>query len=318
MRKLLRVFFPLCLFSLHLVSQPSSTAQQITTGIKLATDKICAGSTAHIALVLNINRGWHVNSHQPASDYLIGTSFQLHQQEDVILADVQYPKGKLVSLSFSDQPIDVYEGKVVIFASIKISDKIESGIDTLIGTLTVQACNNQLCLAPSKIDVNIPLHIVGIADPVAQQNQDIFAAYHPTEITSSPVKNELATMFEEKGWFLAFLTIFLIGLALNLTPCVYPMLSVTVSLFGTQSETDLLRIFLKAVIYVLGIATMYSVLGVLAALGGGLFGSWLQSPWVLGGIAALLFALALSSFGLYQIQVPYWLTSKLGGQPAQD
>ena len=62
-----------------------------------------------------------------------------------------------------------------------------------------------------------------------------------------------------------------------------------------------------------GIATMYSGLGVAAALGGGLFGSWLQNAWVLGGIAALLFALSLSSFGLYQIQMPYWLTSKLGG-----
>ena len=120
-------------------------------------------------------------------------------------------------------------------------------------------------------------------------------------------------MFKAKGSLLTFFAIFLIGLALNLTPCVYPMMSVTVSLFGSQAETKFLRFFFKALLYVLGIATMYSVLGVIAALGGGLFGSWLQSPWVLGSIAALLFALALSSFGLYQIQMPFWLTSKLGG-----
>lgn len=91
------------------------------------------------------------------------------------------------------------------------------------------------------------------------------------------------------------------------------MLSVTVSLFGSQTETTIVRIFIKAVLYVLGIATMYSVLGVTAALGGGLFGSWLQSPWVLGAIAAMLFVLALSSFGFYQFQMPFWLTSRLGG-----
>jgi thiol:disulfide interchange protein DsbD len=91
------------------------------------------------------------------------------------------------------------------------------------------------------------------------------------------------------------------------------MLSVTVSLFGSQSESTVKHVFFKALIYVLGIATMYSILGVTAALSGGLFGGWLQSPFVLGGIAALLFALALSSFGLYQIQIPYWLTSKIGG-----
>ena len=161
--------------------------------------------------------------------------------------------------------------------------------------------------------MNIPVQIVGTGETVTLQNQDLFANYKPSELINDKVKNDIAAMFEEKGSLLTFLAIFLIGLALNLTPCVYPMLSVTVSLFGTQTETNIVHIFIKAVIYVLGMATMYSVLGVTAALGGGLFGSWLQSPWVLGGIAVLLFALALSSFGLYHIQMPYWLTSRLGG-----
>ena len=91
------------------------------------------------------------------------------------------------------------------------------------------------------------------------------------------------------------------------------MLSVTVSLFGGQTETNAVKVFLKAATYVLGIATMYTVLGVSAALSGTLFGSWLQSPWVLSGIGALLLGLSLSSFGVYQIQMQYWLTSKLGG-----
>jgi len=63
-------------------------------------------------------------------------------------------------------------------------------------------------------------------------------------------------------------------------------------------------------------ATMYSVLGVVAALSGGLFGGLMQNPWVLGAIGLLLLGLALSMFGLYEIQPPYWLTSKLGGRQA--
>jgi thioredoxin:protein disulfide reductase len=120
-------------------------------------------------------------------------------------------------------------------------------------------------------------------------------------------------MFDEGNLFIAFGVIFLIGLALNLTPCVYPMLTVTVSVFGAQTDTNTMRVFFKALIYVLGIATMYSVLGVAAALSGGLFGGILQSTWVMAGIAVLFFALALSLFGLYEIQLPYWLTSRLGG-----
>jgi thiol:disulfide interchange protein DsbD len=92
------------------------------------------------------------------------------------------------------------------------------------------------------------------------------------------------------------------------------MLSVTVSVFGGQTDTNPIRVFLKAVVYVLGMATMYSVLGVVAALSGGMFGGLMQNPWVLGAIGVLLLGLALSMFGLYEIQVPYWLTSKLGGR----
>lgn len=313
MRNPVNAILLVLVFNAALVAQPASTARQVSAEIKLATDKIPAGITTRLAVILHVNKGWHVNSHQPTFDYLIGTSFELQQQANIILADVQYPKGNLVSLSFADQPIDVYEGTVTIFASIKVSEKTEPGMDTLKGMVIVQACNNLLCLAPSTIDVYVPMQIVGPGGHVLQQNPELFADYHPNESISTGPKNDLAAVFETKGSLLAFLTIFFIGLALNLTPCVYPMLSVTVSLFGTQTDASFARVFLKALLYTLGIATMYSALGVLAALGGGLFGSWLQSPWVLAGIAALLFGLSLSSFGLYQIQAPYWLTSKLGG-----
>ncbi len=314
MRNLFSTVVLVLFFSAALVAQPASTARQVTAEIKFAADKIPAGSTARFAVVMHINKGWHVNSHQPTYQDFIGTSFELQQQANIILADVQYPKGNLVSLAFAEKPLDVYEGTVILFAAIKVSEKANPGTDTLRGLLTAQACNDRYCLAPSTIEVHTPMQIVKSGESISSQNQDLFANYRPTESVIAGQKNELATVFEEKGSLLAFLSIFLIGLALNLTPCVYPMLSVTVSLFGTQSETRFGRVFLKALLYTLGIATMYSVLGVLAALGGGLFGSWLQSPWVLGGISLLLFGLALSSFGVYQIQAPYWLTSKLGGK----
>jgi thiol:disulfide interchange protein DsbD len=313
MQYLIKAILVLLVSGATLTAQPASTARQVTVEGRLATDRIPAGGTARLAIIMHVNKGWHVNSHQPTFDYLIGTSFELQPQSNIILADVQYPNGNLVSLAFADKPIDVYEGTVVIYASVKVSEKTQPGADTLKGMLTAQACNNLLCLAPSTIDVRIPVQIVKAGEQVALQNQELFSNYHPTELAAAPQKNELAAMFEEKGSLIAFLSIFLIGLALNLTPCVYPMLSVTVSLFGTQSEASFGRVFLRALLYTLGIATMYSALGVLAAFGGGLFGSWLQSPWVLGGIAVLLFGLALSSFGVYQIQAPYWLTSKLGG-----
>jgi len=125
---------------------------------------------------------------------------------------------------------------------------------------------------------------------------------------------------------LHFLTFFLAGLAVNLTPCVYPMLTVTVSLFKPQqgqsldsardsalraSQVRLLTSFGRAFVYVLGMAVMYSSLGVFAAMTGALFGGILQNKWVVLTVAVLMLGLALSMFGVFQISVPSGLLQKL-------
>jgi thiol:disulfide interchange protein DsbD len=150
-------------------------------------------------------------------------------------------------------------------------------------------------------------------------NQDLFNEHSEGRADSgassaSLSDNSIASMFSERGAFLAFFGIFLIGLALNLTPCVYPMLSVTVSLFGGQAEqkTQTRKTFMMASIYVLGIVSMYSALGVAAAYTGSLFGNWLQSSAVLAVVGFILLAMALSMFGLYELQPPQWLLQNLG------
>ncbi len=108
---------------------------------------------------------------------------------------------------------------------------------------------------------------------------------------------------------LSFILVFLGGLALNLTPCVYPLIPITLGFFGGQSESKTSRLFGLASVYVVGMAITYSVIGVVTALSGALFGSLLQNPIVLIGIAAVLVALSLSMFGLYEFQLPSsWMT----------
>ena len=112
-----------------------------------------------------------------------------------------------------------------------------------------------------------------------------------------------------------FLGFFLAGLAVNLTPCVYPMLTVTVSLFKPRAHANetLRHSFARALAYFLGIVVMYSVLGYSAAFTGKLFGSILQNRWVLLGIAGMMFVLALSMFGFYQLRPPVELLNRLAG-----
>ena len=108
--------------------------------------------------------------------------------------------------------------------------------------------------------------------------------------------------------------VFLSGLALNLTPCVYPLIPITLGFFSRQSGGRAGGTFGLALVYVLGMSVTYSALGVFAALSGSLFGAWLQKPMVLIGIAAIVVALALSMFGLYEIQAPHFITDRTGSK----
>ncbi len=112
---------------------------------------------------------------------------------------------------------------------------------------------------------------------------------------------------------LTFVGFFIAGLLVNLTPCVYPMLTVTASLFKPKKgvQEDLRHSFLKALAYFLGIAVMYSSLGYFAASTGKIFGSALQNSWVLGAVALMMFLLALSMFGHFELRVSSELLSRL-------
>jgi thiol:disulfide interchange protein DsbD len=108
--------------------------------------------------------------------------------------------------------------------------------------------------------------------------------------------------------------VFFGGLLLNLTPCVYPIIPITIGFFGAQTENKASGRFKLAAFYVLGLALVYSALGVTAALTGKLFGAALQSPLVPGVLAAVLLLLALSMFGVFTIQPPSFILQKSGAK----
>ena len=108
-----------------------------------------------------------------------------------------------------------------------------------------------------------------------------------------------------------FAFLFLGGVLTSLTPCVYPLIPITVGVFGARSSESKLRSAGLSATYVAGIAAMYSALGVFAALSGRAFGSVMSSPWVVGVIAVLLLALAASLFGAFEVALPFTLQQRL-------
>jgi thiol:disulfide interchange protein DsbD len=98
---------------------------------------------------------------------------------------------------------------------------------------------------------------------------------------------------------------FVAGLLLSLTPCVLPMLPILSSIIvGSQGQTTRSRGLLLATTYSLGMALVYTALGVAAGLAGEGLAAWLQTPMVLTAFALLLALFALSMFGLYELQLP--------------
>ncbi|MBI3184985.1 MAG: thioredoxin family protein [Myxococcales bacterium] len=134
----------------------------------------------------------------------------------------------------------------------------------------------------------------------------------PTLIPAGPDASLDAAGFLESGRFLvAAGVIFVGGLLTSLTPCVYPLIPITVSVFGARNAESRLKAVALTSAYVGGMGVVFSVLGVAAALTGKAFGTALGNPWVVSGLALFLLVLASSMFGAFELAVPSGLAARL-------
>lgn len=117
------------------------------------------------------------------------------------------------------------------------------------------------------------------------------------------LENHLAT-----GSLLAVLVVFAAGLLTSLTPCVYPVIPVTVTYIGGSAAGNRRRAISMSLVYVAGLALVYTALGVMAALLGKTFGLLSQNPWVMGGVGLLIILFGLGMMNLFVIPVPSFLT----------
>ena len=134
---------------------------------------------------------------------------------------------------------------------------------------------------------------------------------HASADTLSDLTGPFAEALRDGSYGGALGLIFLAGLATSLTPCVYPMIAITVSVFGARQAESRTKAALLSSSFVLGIAALFTPLGVVSALTGSAFGSALASPWVVGALAALFTMMALSMFGLFDLALPSGLQNRL-------
>ncbi len=291
-----------------LVEKPP--VEKLTASGYLSVDKVQPGSQFQIAVVVEIAEGWHVNAN-PAGEGLIGTEILFPDTPHLTFGEVVYPRGEVLKLgSIGEAP--VYHDTITIGIQADLSQNAPIEPMTLDLQLRYQACNDDQCLLPETLAFTVPIEIVSIAETIQRMNTAVF---NNIEFGAAPSSGSddgtLARALSGGQVWLAFLLVFAGGILTSLTPCVYPLIPITVSVFGANESAGLFKSFLLSVVYVLGIVVTYSILGVAVASTGAVFGQIMANPWVVGFISLILVSLGLSMFGVFEIRLPYAVQNRL-------
>jgi thiol:disulfide interchange protein DsbD len=269
------------------------------------------GESATVLVTVTVDHGWHINSSAPLDEFLIPTRVALTLPQGWTAEPPLFPPHELANLSFSETPVAVHEGVFAVRVRVQAGP---AGVPAagITGFVEAQACNDRQCLAPEQVAFTV----AGVvADPGgdagAGAGGGAGSAATGAGRAAGGAPAGLSQRFVAGGLWLQLVLVFLGGLALNLTPCVFPLIQITIGFFLAQKSA---RGWLLAASYALGMVATYSALGVVAALTGGLFGAALQSPWVIGVLVVLLVALAASMFGAWELTVPQWATRVSGGR----
>jgi thiol:disulfide interchange protein DsbD len=252
-----------------------------------------------VVLRAEIADGWHVNAHEPGIERMIGTTLAIEPPAGFDVGDVAYPPAENIVPGFAGgKPLSVYTGTLRFRVPLTVRGELTAEGSSFRAKLRYQACDETRCLRPADVERTFLVKSPGADAKTAASSTN-----------ATPVDQWLA----RHGLPLTLVLVALMGLGLNLTPCVYPLISVTLAYFGSQARERRGRVVLLSSLYALGIALTFSVLGVSAALSGALFGRALQHPATLVGVAVLMVVLAASNFGLYSLQPPARLLQRVGG-----
>lgn len=315
------LFFIVLSFQQIIFAQGSDV---VKIAVKESSVKVSQGDEFKTTLEITIDQTWHINSQKPNDDFLIPSEITA-KGNGVKLIKVIYPEAHNIKLAFSEELVSVYEGTAYAKLTFRVDKNAPVGKQKVLVTLDYQACNDMTCMPPNDVAAEFEIEVtenqskdtsqvaVTSDTDVKDLESDFEQLKKNSQQSQSSDENSIASTLEGSGIFLSLIFVFLAGLALNLTPCVYPLIPITIGYFGGQAEGKTSRLVLLGLLYMLGMALTYSVVGVITSLSGAVFGSLLQNPFVIIVIVLLFVALALSQFGVYEFKLPDSLVAKAGG-----
>jgi thiol:disulfide interchange protein DsbD len=206
-------------------------------------------------------------------------------------------------------PTEVYDNAVTITLPLTVTAAPGSSA-TIHGAIKYQGCTDTVCFRPMEETLSFNV-------PVNEKAGAVLVKEPPRAAITAGSGPEPARAITAKEFLLRMLMAFGIGIAMSLTPCVYPMIPITAAIVGGRQqagEGTLATAVTRSIVYVLGLAIVYATLGVLSASLGGVFSRWLKTAWVLVPVAAIFVLLALSMFEVITIQMPAFVTRRVTGK----
>ena len=280
-------------------------ASTVQVEVLHSRDKYPAEGTYPILFRLKIAKPWNIHGTKSGEEGLIPTVLSFQESPSLTVEEVQFPEPEKKKFPYTSKPIEIYSGTILVRGTLMVRSALPSGSQGIKGKLSYQACSSTLCLPPENVSVYLSAVIVPRGTPTKTLNQQIFLSAR----TKMPLEKGLPGMRSGAGFLLTLFGIFLWGLALNLTPCVYPLIPITVSYFGGRSQKVGANTIIHGMLYIFGLALTNSLLGLAAALSGGMLGAVLQQPLVLIFVAGVMTALGLSFFGFWEFRIPAALTN---------
>ena len=272
---------------------------------------------ATLLMTATIEEGWHLYSQDIPEGGPLPTIFEFEKSPNYsLIGKVEEPESITEYDPNFEMTLKFFDGKPVFKQKIKVLSK-ESF--TITGYLEFMCCDDTKCLPPD--DVDFTFKIKGNAAAVAG-DKPAETTTPQKETTTQPEKHQTKELLEEfetdpiemeseSGLWTFFVIALLAGFAGALTPCVYPMIPMTVTFFMSSSKTKF-GSRMNALFYGLSIIVIYTFVGVLVSV---LFGSDaikdVSSNWITNVVFFLLFTVfAASFFGLFEIVLPSKLTNK--------
>lgn len=307
-------------FSGKSIGEWKSDSGQATFSIWSSHSSVNPGQILDIVVRIGLTDGWH----------LYGTGETVGKITDLSLLSGEFralDKGLsnsvLKDLDLGDQKITSHYLVDGSYAWIRLKlrdDLVVPSSLQLKLQLSYQLCSEEVCLLPTQSSFNVGIGVgISTANTVPQNFERVYSLIKPIgedkddpkKGDSSNVPSRIDDLIQGNAWF-ALIMAFFWGFLASLTPCVYPMIPITVSLFAadTGNQSRISRIW-GACLYVVGIALVYAILGLVTSRTGRDLGSWLAEPIVVLPLTLLMLLLALSMFGLFEMDLPHSMKNRL-------